>query len=131
MAKVNPIVCANDMLSVTFWINVKAWVSRKKDLAIKIAHFQLLWLVEFCMIFKYGISLRFQLIIDKFFLSCSPLLKRFSFLEHRAFRNGTEYEMSDILSVVFSENSNYKAGLECTQHQFLSEGRILGLSDFS
>lgn len=38
---------------------------------------------------------------------------------------------SDILSVVFSENSSYKAGPECTQHQFLSEGRILGLSDFS
>ena len=39
--------------------------------------------------------------------------------------------MSDFLSVVFSENSDYKAGVECTQHQFLSEGRILGLSDFS
>lgn len=45
---------------------------KKKYLAIKIWHFQLLWLVEFCMIFKYGISLTFQLIIDKCFLSFSP-----------------------------------------------------------
>lgn len=72
MAKVNQIACANDMLSVTHRVKVKALVSRGKDLAMKIGLFQLLWIVEFCIIFKYGIPLRFQLIIDKCFLSFSP-----------------------------------------------------------
>jgi len=36
MTKVNPTACANVMLSVTYWVNIKALVSRKKDLAIKI-----------------------------------------------------------------------------------------------
>lgn len=127
--QVNPIARANYLLSVIYWVNVKTWVIKKKDLAIKFWHFQLLCLLEFCLIFKYWISFRFQLISDK----CFHHLKnqRFSFLKHWVSQSGTEHMTSDILSVVFSENSSYKAGPECTQHQFLSEGRILGLSDFS
>lgn len=72
MTEVNSIVCANDMLSVTHRANIKALASREEDLAMKIGLLQLLWILEFCIIFKYGIPLRFQLIIDKCFLSFSP-----------------------------------------------------------
>lgn len=123
MTQVNPMVCANCLLSVTYWVNVKTWAIKKKDLPIKLLNFQLICL------FKYWISFRFQLIIDKCFHHLKD--QRFSFWKHWVSQSGTEHKRTDILSVVFSENSSYKAGPECTQHQFLSEGRILGLSDFS